>query len=253
MSEQELLQAMAQAYRQQPAMVPEFAMRAVLNILHAHGYRRCAEGQGVTQWCERANKAEAALANLQGDYTEETGYLRSRAEAAEAEVGSLKARLFEMQQAAKDLAKRAEAAEAERLREIEDVSESFHKVAVRERDYERQRVERLTAEREIWRGRTICADDERDRLREENKRLKESVECWADQCDQRVKDWDDMRQRAEKAEAEVERLRSALTEAIEEVECWAGYVPEYFLKKHDYEGGIAKLRATIDAARGGEK
>ena len=39
--------------------------QAVLDVLHANGYRRCAEGQRVTQWCDRAEKSEAEVARLQ--------------------------------------------------------------------------------------------------------------------------------------------------------------------------------------------
>lgn len=70
--------------------------QAVLDVLHANGYRRCAEGQRTTQWCDRANKAEAMIARLTGDLRganrecevrqeRELGYL-ARAESAEAEV-----------------------------------------------------------------------------------------------------------------------------------------------------------------------
>ena len=75
--------------------------QAVLDVLHAHGYRRCAEGQGVTQWCDRANKAEAVIARLTGDLAganrecevrnqRELGYM-ARAQSAEAEVERLRA------------------------------------------------------------------------------------------------------------------------------------------------------------------
>ena len=39
-------------------------MRSILELLHANGYRRCAEGQRVTQWCDRAEKAEAEVERL---------------------------------------------------------------------------------------------------------------------------------------------------------------------------------------------
>ena len=56
----ELLQAMWDAFTKTGDNDFE-SMRAVLDVLHAHGYRRCAEGQRVTQWCDRAEKAEAEV------------------------------------------------------------------------------------------------------------------------------------------------------------------------------------------------
>lgn len=47
-------------------------------------------------------------------------------------------------------------------------------------DLDRTAAERdaLRAERDVWRGRTICADDERDRLRAEVARLRANIEQW---------------------------------------------------------------------------
>jgi hypothetical protein len=157
----ELLQAMWDAYKHPQGHLA--SMRAVLDVLHAHGYRRCAEGQRTTQWCGR-------LADM-----------------------------------SRPILERAEKAEAE--------------------------VERLRARDEQW-------------------RQKASAWMASPEAAQRLDGYRELAQRLNAAEGEVERLRAALTEAIEEAECWARYAPEYFLKKHDYEGSIAKLRAAIDAARG---
>jgi hypothetical protein len=42
--------------------------QAVLDILHANGYRRCAEGQGVTQWCAEVERVRANLKALEDEH-----------------------------------------------------------------------------------------------------------------------------------------------------------------------------------------
>lgn len=64
----ELLQAMWDAFqRHELTGHTDSPMVAVLAVLHANGYRRCAEGQKVTQWCDRANKAEAEVERLRAE------------------------------------------------------------------------------------------------------------------------------------------------------------------------------------------
>lgn len=108
----ELLQAMMAVWVKHPGGMTQ-AMAAILDFLHANGYRRCAEGQRTTQWCERAEKAEA---------------------------------------------------EVERLRSAANFAANA--------------ADGFRAERDVWRGRTICADDERDRLRDEVERLRANIEQW---------------------------------------------------------------------------
>ena len=90
----ELLRAMADAYfsASGPSDVhfglEMAAMRAVLDVLHANGYRRCAEGQKVTQYCSAWAQANKACRDL----TEKViPNIRERAEKAEAEVERLRA------------------------------------------------------------------------------------------------------------------------------------------------------------------
>ena len=92
MSEQELLQTMLDAYfsASGPSDIPfgleMSAMRAVLDVLHKAGYRRCAEGQGSTQWCAAWEQADKACRDL----TEKViPNIRERAEKAEAERDAL--------------------------------------------------------------------------------------------------------------------------------------------------------------------
>lgn len=116
MSEQELLQTMLDAYfsASGPSDIPfgleMSAMRAVLDVLHAHGYRRCAEGQGATQWCAEVERVRANLKALEDEhiaYADDVGdalgqgeyeplltcarRVMARAEKAEAEVERLRA------------------------------------------------------------------------------------------------------------------------------------------------------------------
>jgi len=57
----ELLQAMWGAFqRHELTGHTDSPMVAVLDVLHKAGYRRCAEGQKVTQWCAEVEKAQAA-------------------------------------------------------------------------------------------------------------------------------------------------------------------------------------------------
>lgn len=79
MSEKELLNGMCEAYWKATPGITS-SMRNILKFLHANGYRRCAEGQAVTQYCsawaqadkacrelyERAERAEAEVAELRG-------------------------------------------------------------------------------------------------------------------------------------------------------------------------------------------
>jgi hypothetical protein len=141
------LQAMMKAYWETSKSGTD-AMRAVLDVLHAHGYRRCAEGQRTTQWCERANKAEAMIARLTGDLAganrecevrnqRELGYM-ARAESAEAEAGRLR-KMRDGLGAACDLsAARAEKAEAALANLQGDYTE--------EASYLRKRAEKAEAE-----------------------------------------------------------------------------------------------------------
>lgn len=42
--------------------------QAVLDVLHQAGYRRCAEGQAVTQWCAEAERVRANLKALEDEH-----------------------------------------------------------------------------------------------------------------------------------------------------------------------------------------
>jgi hypothetical protein len=44
------------------------SMRAVLDLLHANGYRRCAEGQRTTQWCAEVERVRANLKALEDEH-----------------------------------------------------------------------------------------------------------------------------------------------------------------------------------------
>ena len=65
----ELLHAMCEAYWKAAPGITN-SMRNILELLHANGYRRCAEGQRVTQWCDRAEKAEAEVERLRAELDE---------------------------------------------------------------------------------------------------------------------------------------------------------------------------------------
>jgi len=67
MSEEELLDAMCQAYWKAGPGIRN-PMRSILELLHAHGYRRCAEGQKVTQWCAEAERIRANLKALEDEH-----------------------------------------------------------------------------------------------------------------------------------------------------------------------------------------
>ena len=47
-------------------------------------------------------------------------------------------------------------------------------------------------------------------LRQAMMEMERDAKSWSDQCSDRVKDWDDMRQRAERAEAKLARLERIL-------------------------------------------
>jgi hypothetical protein len=49
-----------------------------------------------------------------------------------------------------------------------------------------------------------------------------------------------------KAQAENERLRAALADSIECVEEWGAYAPDYFGKKHNLAGDLARLRSALE-------
>ena len=51
--------------------------------------------------------------------------------------------------------------------------------------------------------------------------------------------------RVTNAEARTERLEKALRDAIECVEAWSAYADEYYKKKHDLAGDLARLRAAL--------
>lgn len=87
----ELLQAMWGAYTSVSDPRPfraHDAMRAVLDVLHSNGYRRCAEGQAVTQYCSAWEQADKACRDL---IEKVIPNIRERAEKAEAEVERLRA------------------------------------------------------------------------------------------------------------------------------------------------------------------
>lgn len=92
----ELLQAMWGAYTSVSDPRPfraHDAMRAVLDVLHSNGYRRCAEGQAVTQYCSAWEQADKACRDL----TEKViPNIRERAEKAEAEVERLRQYLYDL-------------------------------------------------------------------------------------------------------------------------------------------------------------
>ena len=64
MSDDELLHNMSRAFWASNGG-SDNSMRAVLDVLHAHGYRRCAEGRAVTQWCAEAERVRANLKALE--------------------------------------------------------------------------------------------------------------------------------------------------------------------------------------------
>lgn len=88
MSEQELLQAMSAAFGDADGDRTE-SMRAVLDVLHANGYRRCAEGQGMTQSCLLAEDANAAQRAAENDLAKYIAWCAM----AEAEVEWLRANI----------------------------------------------------------------------------------------------------------------------------------------------------------------
>jgi len=100
------------------------AMRAVLAVLHANGYRRCAEGQRTTQWCDRAEKAEAEVERLRADrgLTQPTHldgcwkYGPEHYECARAEVERLRAALHKIAYLQHDIGRPPLISEAEAMR-----------------------------------------------------------------------------------------------------------------------------------------
>lgn len=47
-------------------------------------------------------------------------------------------------------------------------------------------------------------------------------------------------------EAEVQRLRELLAEAADDIESWGAYATDYFQKKHDLQGCVAKYRNALE-------
>lgn len=47
-------------------------------------------------------------------------------------------------------------------------------------------------------------------------------------------------------EAENNRLRTLLAEAADDIESWGAYASDYFQKKHDLAGCVAKYRAALE-------
>lgn len=45
--------------------------------------------------------------------------------------------------------------------------------------------------------------------------------------------------------AEVKALRALLREAVDSIEEWAGYADDYYRKKHDFAGELARYRAAL--------
>lgn len=118
--------------------------QAVLDILHANGYRRCAEGQAVTQYCSAWAQADKACRNL----TEKViPNIRERAEKAEAEVERLR-------EAANFAANAADGfrAELEQLRYDHEIEVER---LTSERDAFMEMAERLTADLEALRARVF--------------------------------------------------------------------------------------------------
>ena len=86
MNDDELLQVMCESYWNAAPSIAN-SMRSMLELLHAHGYRRCAEGQKVTQYCSAWEQSDKACRDL----TEKViPNIRERAEKAEAEVERLR-------------------------------------------------------------------------------------------------------------------------------------------------------------------
>lgn len=135
-----------------------------------------------------------------------------------------------------------------------------------------------------WHVATAEIDDmraERDRLRTQlaeviarAERAEANAANWEEQANDRVSDWDEVRAERDalklrlaaaedmnaacnadfsRLRAERDALRAALSEAIVMVKHWGGYAPNYYQQKWDLEGDLDKLRAAIDAARGGDK
>ena len=74
--------------------------------------------------------------------------------------------------------------------------------------------------------------------------LKVARDSWADQASDRVKDWDDMRQRAEKAEAQLARARTALASLVARARKVGGYAD------HGEQGALWEVEALL--AEGGK-
>jgi hypothetical protein len=51
--------------------------------------------------------------------------------------------------------------------------------------------------------------------------------------------------RCETLQAEIDRLREALEAAREDVAHWGNYASDYFKEKHDLDGDLARIDATL--------
>jgi len=182
MSEQELLQAMWRVFgdacldsaRKGLDANLSDAMRAVLDVLHANGYRRCAEGQRVTQWCDRAEEAGAEVELLRKDYHHACATVAQLYAAATGRHGEGPLRGVIEDAAAVCSERDALRAEVERLRASCDDYAS-HKQRQDERIIELQaEVERLRYDHETEVQRLTS---ERDAFMEMNERLTADLEA----------------------------------------------------------------------------
>jgi hypothetical protein len=78
--------AYAHAAKMRAGSLPREPMRAVLDVLHANGYRRCAERQRTTQWCGEVER----LRKMRDGLGAACSLSAARAEKAEAEVERLR-------------------------------------------------------------------------------------------------------------------------------------------------------------------
>ena len=231
MSETELLQAMMKAYWETSKSGTD-AMRAVLGVLHANGYRRCAEGQKVTQYCSAWEQSDKACRDL----TEKViPNIRERAEKAEAERDALRAEVERLRadygNACKAVVQAHAAAtgrpgEGPFLGVIEDVAAvRAERDALRERNAEWERkasawmaspqaVQRLDGYRELAQ-RLNAAETERDALRAERDAAIRMLAEWCIAVDENGAAWDNWDHHYKNAMYRPGQLRKLLDAAID--------------------------------------
>lgn len=92
---------------------------------------------------------------------------------------------------------------------------------------------------------------ERDALAAQVADLKADRDSWSEQASARVEDWDEMRKRAEKAEAEVEGLRASCVSHgdLDEIVSYLDFYGEFPVGAVDSLLGVARAVANIFSAR----